>query len=241
MDKHFQDLLLEYAFAQTQEEKDDIQRTLWEHFGERRAVFVMDMSGFSLLSQRHGVVHYLSMVRRMQLTAQPIIERHGGEVVKFEADNCFASFFDVLPAVRAGMAMNAAFFGINLLTPEELDIRVSIGIDFGDILLLNHPDYYGDPVNCASKLGEDVAGPGEILVTDRAFQRISAEAGIHGTPLTLSISGIRLETVKIDMPDQPDPLDYPEILGDAGLMDALLQEQAGSPGRDEGNLLPPGS
>jgi len=238
MDKPFQDLLLAYAYAQTQEEKEEIEGALWERFGRSRAVFVMDMSGFSLLSQRHGIVHYLSMVRRMQLTAQPIIEEYAGEVVKFEADNCFASFPDALPAVGAGMALNAAFSGINLLTPDELDIRISIGIDYGDILLLSHPDYYGDPVNCASKLGEDVAGPGEILVTDRAFRRIPPEAGIQGTPLTLSISGIQLETFKVRVPELPNPLEHPEILHDPGALDAILRAQTGERREERDEALP---
>ena len=233
MDKHFQDLLLDYAYAQTDEQKAEIQGSLWEQFGRSKAVFVMDMSGFSLLSQRHGIVHYLSMVRRMQLTTQPIIEQYGGEVVKFEADNCFASFPDALPAVQAGMALNAAFFGMNLLTPDELDIRISIGIDYGDILLIGGPDYFGDPVNCASKLGEDTAGPGEILVTERAFQRIPPEAGIEGTALRLTISGIELQTFKVDFPEPPDPLKHRDIFGGIGALDALVEPSETEGGKAE--------
>lgn len=227
MDKRFQDLLLDYAYAQTADQREDIRKRLWDQFGEEKAVFVMDMSGFSLLSQRHGIVHYLSMVRRMQLTTQPIIEQYGGEVVKFEADNCFAAFPDTLQAVQAGMALNAAFFGMNLLTPDELDIRISIGIDFGDILLIGGPDYFGDPVNCASKLGEDTAGPGEILVTERAFQRIPPEAGIQGTALHLTISGIQLSTFKVEFPEPPDPLRHRDVFGGEAALDALLRQRAG--------------
>ena len=198
MDIRFQDLLLEYALAATDKQRQDIEVTLWDEFGATKAVLVMDMSGFSRLTQRYGIVHYLSMVRRMQLTAQPIIEQYGGEVVKFEADNCFAAFPDPYSATRAGIALNAAFFGMNILTPDESDIRVSMGIDYGDVLLIGGPDYFGDTVNRASKLGEDIAGPGEILVTERAFQQIPAGAGISGQPLTFSISGIELKVVKVE-------------------------------------------
>lgn len=198
MDKHFQDLLLEYAIALQDENRKAIEQTLWRKFGTRKAVFVLDMSGFSVLSQRFGIVHYLSMVRRMQLTAQPVIEQFGGEVVKFEADNCFAAFPDVLPAIQAATALNAAFFGMNLVTPDEFDIRVSVGIDYGDILLIGGPDYFGDPVNCASKLGEDTAEAGEILVTQRAFDRVPADAGIQTSSFSFRISGIELQGVKIE-------------------------------------------
>ncbi|HQQ64328.1 MAG TPA: adenylate/guanylate cyclase domain-containing protein [Pseudomonadales bacterium] len=203
MDKHFQDLLLEYAIALQDENRKAIEQTLWRKFGTRKAVFVLDMSGFSVLSQRFGIVHYLSMVRRMQLTAQPVIEQFGGEVVKFEADNCFAAFPDVLPAIQAATALNAAFFGMNLVTPDEFDIRVSVGIDYGDILLIGGPDYFGDPVNCASKLGEDTAEAGEILVTQRAFDRVPADAGIQTSSFSFRISGIELQGVKIEYAAAP--------------------------------------
>lgn len=198
MDKHFQDLLLEYAIALHEQDRNSIEQKLWQRFGVAKAVFVLDMSGFSLLSKRFGIVHYLSMVRRMQIAAQPVIEQFGGEVVKFEADNCFAMFPDVLPAIQAASALNAALFGMNVLTPDEFDIRVSIGIDYGDILLIGGPDYFGDAVNCASKLGEDTAGPGDILVTQRAFARVPATAGVQGSAFALDISGIAVQAVKIE-------------------------------------------
>jgi class 3 adenylate cyclase len=128
----------------------------------------------------------------MQLTSQPIIEQYGGAVIKYEADNCYAVFTDSLSAVRAGLALKAAFFGINIITPDDADIQVSIGIDYGNILMVDGPDYFGDPVNLACKLGEDLAGPGEILLTGRAFEQIPAEAGLGGTALHFSISGIEL-------------------------------------------------
>ena len=55
-----------------------IEQALWKEFGVERAVLVLDMSGFSELCERHGIVHYLSMVRRMQATAEPIIAKYDG-------------------------------------------------------------------------------------------------------------------------------------------------------------------
>jgi class 3 adenylate cyclase len=198
MDKRFADLLLEYAQASTDEARKQIEDTLWRDFGTVKAVFVMDMSGFSRLTQRYGVVHYLSMVKRMQLTAAPIIEQYSGEVIKFEADNCFALFPDSYAAVRAAIALNAAFFGMNIMTSDEFDIRISIGIDYGDVLLIGGPDYFGAIVNRASKLGEDIAGPGEILMTEEAYEMIPAGAEIQGKFSKFSISGIDLKVIKVD-------------------------------------------
>lgn len=198
MDKRFEELLLLYAQENEKDKREKIEATLWQEFGKVKAVFVMDMSGFSLLSYRHGIVHYLSMVRRMQLTTQPIVEKYHGKVVKFEADNCFAMFDDPLSAVRAAVALNAAFFGMNILTEDEFDIRVAIGIDYGDILLIGGPDYFGNTVNCASKMGEDIGAAGEILVTAAAFKQIPETAGIQGRKLELAIAGIPVEVYSIE-------------------------------------------
>jgi class 3 adenylate cyclase len=158
----------------------------------------MDMSGFSRLTQKYGIIHYLSMVHRMQLVTQPIIEQHAGQVVKFEADNCFAAFDAPLDAVHAAVAINISFSSLNIFTSEEFDIRVSIGIDDGNVLMVGGPDYFGGPVNCASKLGEDIASPGEILVSDHAFQQIPVEAGLTGKPINYSTSGIELKAYSIN-------------------------------------------
>ncbi len=52
---------------------------LWAEYGAEYAVFVLDMSGFSLLTRKYGIVHYLSMVRRMQLTTEPIVKTYTAE------------------------------------------------------------------------------------------------------------------------------------------------------------------
>jgi adenylate cyclase len=200
MDQAFEKLLLEYAHASDAEQRQQIEQTLWNDFGHKKAVLVMDMSGFSLLTQKFGIVHYLSMVKRMQITAQPIIEQNGGLVVKFEADNCFAMFDEVSASIRCAVALNTAFNSLNLNNDQSFDIRLSIGIDYGDVLLIGGPDYFGDTVNRACKLGEDVAGPGEIYISEAAFRQVAAQPAFRGKAQKLSISGIHLKAVKLDYP-----------------------------------------
>ncbi len=198
MDKRFEELLLEYAQADQEDERKRVEETLWGEFGQKKAVMVMDMSGFSLLTQKFGIVHYLSMVKRMQLTTQPVVEQNNGRVVKFEADNCFAMFDDVQASLQTAIELNTAFDALNLYTDDTFDIRISIGIDYGDVLLIGGPDYFGDTVNRASKLGEDVAGPGEIYVSETAFKLLPPGSGFHGKPQKLSISGIQFKAVNLE-------------------------------------------
>ena len=196
--KKFHEMLLSFSQSEMSEERQNIEHSLWDEFGAEYAVFVLDMSGFSLLTRKYGIVHYLSMVRRMQMTTEPIVKSYGGFMIKYEADNCFAVFPDPLAAVNAAIAMQHAFRAENLLTSEDLDIHISCGIDYGKILIVGHEDCFGDPVNRASKMGEDLAVAGEILITKEAMQMIPATAGIKAREMNVSISGITIPAYLIE-------------------------------------------
>jgi len=200
----FQENLLLYSQTESIQERQNIEKSLWGDYGAEYAVFVLDMSGFSLLTRKYGIVHYLSMVRRMQLTTEPIVKSYGGSMIKYEADNCFAVFPDPLSAVNAAIAMQHAFSAANLLTSDDLDIHIACGIDYGKILIIGHEDCFGDPVNRASKIGEDLAAAGEILITQDAMQMIPKEAGIRAQGLTVSISGITIPAYRIEYRSEED-------------------------------------
>lgn len=196
--KKFQDLLLSFSQAEDLGVRQRIEAELWEEYGMERAVFVLDMSGFSLLTRKHGIVHYLSMVKRMQLTTEPIVKSYGGSMIKYEADNCFAVFPDSLSAVNAALAMQHAFEASNLMTSDDLDIYISCGIDFGKILVIKGEDCFGDAVNRASKLGEDVAAAREILITKEAMDAIPSDARMKAREMEISISGVNIMAYSIE-------------------------------------------
>ena len=200
----FQENLLLYSQTESIDERKNIEESLWDAYGAEYAVFVLDMSGFSLLTRKYGIVHYLSMVRRMQLTTEPIVKSYGGSMIKYEADNCFAVFPDPLSAVNAAIAMQHAFSAANLLTSDDLDIHIACGIDYGKILIIGHEDCFGDPVNRASKIGEDLAAAGEILITKEAIQMIPEEAGIKAHEMTVSISGIIIPAYRVEYHNDKD-------------------------------------
>ena len=206
----FSELLLRYAQQPDASERKAIERELWRDYGCERAVLVVDMSGFTDLTSRHGIVHYLSMVRRMQLTAKPIIDGYEGVVLKFEADNAFAMFTAVESAVRAAADLNTAFARRNRSTPDELDIRIACGIDYGPILVVDERDFFGDAVNTASMLGEDVGRPGEILLSVRAWAQCGEIDGFKSLPLQVMAKGRPLDVVRV----RPLPADRARAVGE---------------------------
>jgi class 3 adenylate cyclase len=203
--KKFHEMLLNFSQSEVIDERHEIEASLWDEFGAEYAIFVLDMSGFSLLTRKYGIVHYLSMVRRMQMTTEPIVKSYGGFMIKYEADNCFAVFPDPLSAVNAAIAMQHAFRAENLMTADDLDIHISCGIDYGKILIIGREDCFGDPVNRASKMGEDLAVAGEILVTKEAMQMIPPETGIKAREMNVSISGITIPAYLIEYRHEEKP------------------------------------
>ncbi len=62
---------------------------------------------------------------------------------------------------------------MNLTTPDDFDIHASFDIDYGEYLLVKDRDFWDVPVNTASRLGEDLAETGEILITDNALRKFT--------------------------------------------------------------------
>ena len=58
-------------------------------------------------------------------------------------------------------------------------------------------DLFGSEMNIASKLGEDVAGRGEILLSTAARERLDDEARASLERITIELSGLSLEAFKL--------------------------------------------
>jgi class 3 adenylate cyclase len=152
----------------------EVDREIWDTFGETHALWVLDMCGFSRLTMRYGITHFLAMIHRLHGIVLPIVKRRGGHVVKTEADNVFATFPTVKAGVEAARDVQESLATANIFLPDDWDLHASIGVGYGEVLMLED-DFYGNELNLASKLGEDVAEEGETLLTEAAFERLAAE------------------------------------------------------------------
>jgi adenylate cyclase len=169
-----------------------VEREIWGDFGLTGAPLVLDMSGFSRTVRRRGIVAYLAMVRRMQRLTTPLVSRSSGRIVKFEADNLYALFPDVAFALEAAETILEALASETVADPEDR-IRVSMGIAYGGLVLIDGRDYFGDCVNTAAKLGEDLAGPGEVLVSQDAAARLPPDVRLTLAPCRFELGGVDFE------------------------------------------------
>jgi len=63
---------------------------------------------------------------------------------------------------------------------------------------VGNEDCFGDAVNRACKLGEDVAAAGEILVTQDAIKAITAELDFKLHEVKVSVSGLYIPAYAIE-------------------------------------------
>jgi class 3 adenylate cyclase len=171
------------------ERREETTRIIENTFCQCKAVLVLDMSGFSRTTREHGIISFLIMIHQMQLIGRPVVEQYGGIVVKADADNLFCLFDKVADAVGASEEIINRLDAVNSILPLESHLYVAFGIGYGNILNIGNEDIFGDEVNLACKLGEDIANKGEILLTSAASAEL-AGSRIKTREKAISISGI---------------------------------------------------
>ena len=184
----FEQRIAALATAESEDEQGRIRKDIWDRFGTTGATFISDMANFSSTSRTVGICHFLKLIHRARELVAPVIKENNGLLLKCDADNCYAYFADAANAVQAGFDINARLFHDNQSREVDEHIYLSVGIDYGDLLLVGDSDFYGDPVNTASKLGEDLAIKGETLVTERALHRTAFKVSENTERMVARIS-----------------------------------------------------
>ncbi len=189
--------LIDQLAAAPEADRAAIEARIWREYGATRAVLSLDMSHFSLTVRRSGILAYLALIRRMQALSAPLVAAHRGHVVKYEADNLIAVFASSSDAALAAVAIQAA------VGAGDAGFTVAIGIDQGELVLVEEAELYGDPVNIACKLGEDLARPGEVLVTAAARAGLGPDFPYALEEQSVSVSGLEFTAWSVRTPCPP--------------------------------------
>jgi adenylate cyclase len=201
----FDSLIADFADESDPQKAEEIRQRIWDKFGTEGAVFISDMAGFSSTSRKVGVCHFLKMIHRTRQIVAPVIEANNGVLVKCDADNCYAFFSRADDAIRASFEVNAALYEANSNFSLSEQVKLSVGIDYGRVLLIGDVEFFGDPVNTASKLGEDLATRNEILVTNRAIEHSNVDVPELAEHMVARISEIEIQYVRLPMTENsPD-------------------------------------
>jgi class 3 adenylate cyclase len=195
----FDKLIAEFADEPDANRAESIRCSIWDKFGVEGTVFISDMASFSSTSRKLGVCHFLKMIHRARQIVAPVIEANNGLLLKCDADNCYAFFESPDDAIKASFDVNAALFRANEDFGIGEQIYLSVGIDYGRVLLVGDMEFFGDPVNTASKLGEDLAVRAEVLVTHRAIEHSKFVIPKLAERMVSRISEIKIKYVRLPM------------------------------------------
>jgi len=172
-------------------EDESTVREIWDRYGRECAVMVLDSSGFTRGTRNSGIIRHLSCILGMRRLVQPLLEACSGCTgYRFCTDNVFAEFESVEEALGTALKVMEAVEAETIGAGEGCTLGVCIGIGFGRVLISGSEGAFGDQMNLASKLGEDLAGRGDVLLTREAYLALPEEQREGAVLMEASVSGV---------------------------------------------------
>lgn len=136
---------------------EEIDREVEDRAAFRCGVGFADLSGFTRLSQQLNLRELSQVLSVFEETATDAVQDRNGRIVKFLGDAVM--WVSAAPEDLARIAVDLASHP----RAAAAGIEVRVGIAYGRILAQDG-DYFGPPVNLASRL-VSIAEPGQVLAT----------------------------------------------------------------------------
>lgn len=150
-----------------------LDRRIEDECGIETTVMMCDSSGFTRRTHEYGILHFLAVMTDVYDRFEPILAKRRGTLISRGADNLLAIFDDPAAGVDAAIAMQRLLAKFNAGKPDRDQFQLCMGFHFGSILRVQD-GIFGDKVNIASKIGEDLAAADEIIVTAEVAKRLPA-------------------------------------------------------------------
>ncbi|MFQ5709372.1 MAG: protein kinase [bacterium] len=152
------------------QERQKIDELILNRYTENVTVMFSDVVGSTAYFERWGDVEGRAMLQRYTRLMFPIIDEHGGSVIKTIGDAILASFADPANGCRCGIAMQQSLNDFNATQLETNRFSIRISLHFGKAVI-ETGDIYGDVVNVASRIAK-VAKADEVLLSHTVYEQI---------------------------------------------------------------------
>ncbi|MBI2363276.1 MAG: adenylate/guanylate cyclase domain-containing protein [Elusimicrobia bacterium] len=172
-------------------DKAAIDRHIWDLFGSTWAVMFTDLSGFSRNVAHFGIIQFLQTIVESQRLFTPVLEEHDGFLLKTEGDSMLVIFRNPERALDCALAMQRTAAAYNEGRDPAEKVLLCVGLGYGRVLRIADEDVYGSEVNAASKLGEDMARAGEVLVTEAMRKALKKRGGLRFVKTAKAPSGAK--------------------------------------------------
>jgi len=147
----------------TRANADVLDREIEAQCVHQATIMMCDSSGFTRRTHQYGILHFLAVMTDVYDRVEPLVSAHG-TVISRGADNLLAIFDDPVKGVDAAIKMQRLLAKYNDGKADRDQFQLCMGFHHGSILRLRD-GIFGDKVNIAAKVGEDLASAEEILVT----------------------------------------------------------------------------
>ncbi len=165
--------LFERLRGRTKANADELDRKIENECVCEATVMMCDSSGFTRRTHSYGILHFLTVMTDVYDRVEPIVAKHKGTVISRGADNLLAVFDAPAHGVDAAITVQRMLVKFNAGKTDRDQFQLCMGFHHGSILRLKDT-IFGDKVNIASKIGEDLASAEEILVTGEMAKALPA-------------------------------------------------------------------
>jgi adenylate cyclase len=138
------------------------------------AILAADVAGFSAMMERDEESTHRRVRAFRREVIEPALAAHAGRLVKTTGDGFLAEFASPVEAVRAALAIQASVAEREAASDDPLRLR--IGVNFGDVIVEDDGDVYGEGVNIAARL-EQIAEPGGVCVSGKVHDEVDGKVG----------------------------------------------------------------
>jgi class 3 adenylate cyclase len=151
-------------------ELNQIDQEVRQLFSKPVTLLFTDIVGSTKYFERMGDIAGRQMIENHNNELFPIIEQHGGKIIKTIGDSIMATFEDPVESVRCAIEMQTALKAYNKNIHENQHIRVRMGLHYGEAVV-DKKDLFGDMVNTAARVEARARGE-EILISASLKEKV---------------------------------------------------------------------
>ncbi|MBI5624204.1 MAG: RDD family protein [Elusimicrobia bacterium] len=131
------------------------------------AVLMTDIKGFTDKTSRRTRSEIQDMLEEHKSLVLPVLEEHGGRLIKTIGDAFLMVYESPTDAVLAGVEVQETLAKRNEGLSDDARLDIRIAINSGEVNLADD-DVFGEPVNITARI-QGVSQPGEVFFTEAVY------------------------------------------------------------------------
>ncbi len=170
---------MSYGVEALLKQRGEIDTELRKHKSPITVMFT-DLAGSTRYFERYGDTAGVEWLQRHNAIVVPVVEEHGGIVVKTIGDSVMAYFTEPTNSVEAAKDIQRKLYEINQAESLESGMYVRVALHQG-LGYLRGGDVFGDVVNVAARVTKFCL-PAQILITESVYRTVQSLPDLEFNP-----------------------------------------------------------